>query len=188
MRFTFCAVLALLTVGVGFGQEARIMILDKSDSDHLSSAYQNYLAAKKTWEQTKTYVAEKYTVDAVKPEIVKDGKTAKNYKDGWDKVQFSADFRALVPDQSQYATHYPCSYNTGYLTTSPSTGVMWTPATSTWSSGAPITGSSTTSGGTLSLNSNSLAVSPEDIPPDSGVTINGDLRVNEPVVHGSAKR
>lgn len=108
-------VVAFLLVAPIFGQDAKIMILDKADSDHLSSAYQNYLQAKKQWEQVKTYVADKYTVDAVKPEIVKDGKAAKNYKEGWDKVQYSADFRALVPDQSQYAFHYPyCTSNLLY--------------------------------------------------------------------------
>lgn len=69
-----------------FGQDAKLMILEKQDTKQLRSAWQDYQAAKTRWESTKTEIALKYTVV--------DGKTL----DGWDQVKFSVDFRAVVPD------------------------------------------------------------------------------------------
>lgn len=83
-----------------FAQEARIMIVEKQDSEHLNSAYKDYQAAKKRWEDVKSYVAKKYTAPDGSKVI-----------EGWEKVQFSADFRAIVPESSQFATtHTGCLY------------------------------------------------------------------------------
>jgi len=83
------AVVALLTPLVG--QEAKIMIVEKTDSQRLSRAYERYKQAKAEWEEAKSSVAKLYTTEK--------GKTI----EGWEKVQFSADFRAIVPESSQYA-------------------------------------------------------------------------------------
>jgi len=127
-----------ILVVVGFtallarGQEAKIMIVDKSDSDHLAKAYKTYQDAKKQWEDVKVYVAEKYTIDQDAKPSKKDGKVEKAYIPGWEKVQFSADFRALVPDSSQYASR-GCYYGSS----------AWiTPSWNAVNTSAAITGSS----------------------------------------------
>jgi hypothetical protein len=87
--FAFAAALIVPLVG----QEAKIMIVEKYDSQRLARAYEKYKQAQAEWNETKAQVARFYTSDH--------GKTM----DGWEKVQFSADFRAIVPDASQYAYH-----------------------------------------------------------------------------------
>lgn len=93
MKFTIklftCALLAFVVVG----QDAKIMILERSDTAALKSAYQDYKAAQAKWEKSKAEIAKKYT--AV------DGKTL----EGWEHVEFSADFRAVVPKRSHFS-HY----------------------------------------------------------------------------------
>lgn len=88
-----------------FAQEAKIMIVEKSDSQKLAQSYREYKDALKQWESTKAEVAKHYTSEH--------GKTL----EGWEKIQFSADFRAIVPDSSQYASRYP-SCGWGFTTTS----------------------------------------------------------------------
>lgn len=78
------------------GQEAKIIIVEKSDSQRLKRAYEKYKDAQAEWSAVKAEVAKSYTNDK--------GKTM----DGWEKIQFSADFRAMVPDSSQYAYRPPC--------------------------------------------------------------------------------
>jgi len=88
-------------------QEAKIMILEKSDSQALKTAYQHYKAALSAWEQAKTDVAKKYTLEGGKPMA------------GWEKVEYSVDFRAIVPQKSEYASGIirPC-WNSWTNTTS----------------------------------------------------------------------
>lgn len=93
----------LLLMVLGISQEAKIMIVERSDSAKLSAAYKDYKEAQSRWESVKTEVAKRYTMDG------------KKTLDGWEKVQFSADFRALVPETSQYASRLVnnCWQNTG---------------------------------------------------------------------------
>lgn len=67
------------------------MIVEKPDSQKLARAYREYKDALKHWEDIKAEVAKQYTSDNGKVIV------------GWDKIQFSADFRAIVPDTSQFA-------------------------------------------------------------------------------------
>ena len=92
------------TLSPCFAQEAKIMIVERSDSQKLAKAYREYKDALKRWEDVKIEVAKTYTQE--------NGKAIA----GWEKIQFSADFRALVPDSSQYASHlYACNGN-GWIT------------------------------------------------------------------------
>jgi hypothetical protein len=90
MRYFLLFVFAVLPC---FAQDAKIMIVERSDSQKLAKAYKEYKEAQKHWEDLKLEVAKTYTQDG--------GKTLT----GWEKIQFSADFRAIVPDSSQYAWH-----------------------------------------------------------------------------------
>jgi hypothetical protein len=106
----FLAAVAIVDIRHADAQEARIMILDRHDTDQLKTAYADYKAAQKRWDSVKADVSKRYTTA--------DGKVMP----GWEKVQYSADFRAVVPTQSAYATYsYPCWYGTtssGAATTS----------------------------------------------------------------------
>lgn len=88
--------IALFAIGSAFAQEAKIMIVEKPDSQKLQRAYQDYKDALKHWEESKAQIAKQYTQSG--------GKTI----EGWEKVQFSADFRAIVPESSQYAGRGYC--------------------------------------------------------------------------------
>jgi len=90
----------VLVAGLTFGQDAKIMIVEQSDSQKLSKAYKEYKDALKHWDDIKSEVAKTYTTEG-------NGKDTKTIA-GWEKIQFSADFRAIVPDSSQYASHYTC--------------------------------------------------------------------------------
>jgi hypothetical protein len=94
---TSLCILTGLVLSLG-GQEAKIMIVEKTDSAKLSRAYKEYKDALKRWEDVKTEVSAQYTAEKGKPLA------------GWEKVQFSADFRAIVPTDSQYAGRgYTCN-------------------------------------------------------------------------------
>lgn len=75
------------------GQEAKIMIVERSDSQKLAKSYHEYKDALARWEAVKVEVAKQYTNENGKPIA------------GWEKIQFSADFRAIVPETSQYSNH-----------------------------------------------------------------------------------
>lgn len=75
------------------GQEAKIMIVERSDSQKLAKSYHEYTDALARWEAVKIEVAKQYTNENGKPIA------------GWEKIQFSADFRAIVPETSQYSNH-----------------------------------------------------------------------------------
>lgn len=77
----------LLAASALLGQDAKIIIVERHDTQSLKSAYADYKAAQAKWEKVKNEVAKKYTVES--------GKTL----EGWDKVEFSVDFRALVPQR-----------------------------------------------------------------------------------------
>jgi hypothetical protein len=114
---SFC-ILAGFVVSLG-GQEAKIMIVEKSDSMILSQAYADYKDAVKRWETVKAHVSERYVNQKGKP------------MPGWEKIQYSADFRAIVPNDSQYAGHgYVCGANWPYsnimLTTGNAVGASTT--------------------------------------------------------------
>jgi len=81
----FCA--ALITA-----QEAKIIIVEKEDTTELKLAYGEYKAALQHWEKIKTKVAKRYTIE--------NGKIL----EGWDKIEFSVDFRALVPKRDYYSS------------------------------------------------------------------------------------
>ena len=84
-------------------QDAKIIIIERSDTNQLKQAYADYKTARDRWEHVKAEVAGRYTKE--------DGKTMA----GWDKVEFSVDFRALVPQRAQYSSlsFYPSILNTG---------------------------------------------------------------------------
>lgn len=112
-------------------QEAHIIIVDQADSKELSTAYHEYKAAQARWEALKNEKAAHYTTE---PKLDKQGKQVGKETQtmpGWEQVQFSADFRALVPANSQYAGR-SCLY--GY------NGTIWNPS----SSGTYAVGTSTT--------------------------------------------
>lgn len=94
-------VAAILTPIVA--QEAKILIVEKPDSQKLARAYREYKDAARHWEEVKAEVAKQYTTEGGKPMA------------GWEKVEFSADFRAIVPKESRYVT----------------TGAVWGPCSST---------------------------------------------------------
>jgi hypothetical protein len=138
--------IALLIGTAAFAQDAKIMILDQSDTAKLSDAYKHYKEAQKEWEKLKTATAVKYTGE---------GKATLK---GWEKVQFSADFRAVVPEASEYAYHNSCN----------TSGLYYTP--SGWSNAISGTG-------VLSM-MNTTGTSFADTAINSGSTlINGDLAV-----------
>ncbi len=99
--FKLIAIATAILVPV-MGQDAKIMIVEKADSQKLARAYREYKDAQKRWEELKTSVAKQYTHV--------DGKA----QDGWDKVQFSADFRAIVPETSEYASKNRICSTWGY--------------------------------------------------------------------------
>ena len=90
MKIVAVAILAALALN---SQEAKIMIVEKPDSARLLRAYREYKDAAAQWEKLKIEMAAQYTNEKGKPMA------------GWEKVQFSADFRAIVPDSSPYASH-----------------------------------------------------------------------------------
>lgn len=96
-----------------FGQEAKIMIVERADTAKLSRAYKDYREAAKRWEEVKAEVAKEYTVEGGK------------VMPGWDRVQFSADFRAMVPAGSSFAGSGCVGWNGGWTMstlTSPAIG------------------------------------------------------------------
>lgn len=101
--------IALFVTASCFAQEAKIMIVEKPDSQRLARAYREYQDALKHWEEVKGAVAKQYTTQ--------DGKVVA----GWEKVQFSADFRAIVPESSQYAGRACWGYGASILTNTSST-------------------------------------------------------------------
>jgi hypothetical protein len=113
------AICVLASVICISGQEAKLMILDISDTVELKAAYKEYKDAQAKWETTKTKVAKKYTFE--------NGKVMP----GWEQVQFSVDFRAVVPDSSQYVYHSgyiysPCNTGITNLNSSISNSATWT--------------------------------------------------------------
>jgi hypothetical protein len=73
-------------------QEAKIKVIEKSDSEKLSSAYKEYKDAEKRWEEAKTEIVRKYT-HADDP----GGSTFSAWDTG---VEFSPNFRAMIPKVS----------------------------------------------------------------------------------------
>jgi len=132
---------ALAIAALGISQEARILIVEKSDSQTLAAAYKDYKAAQKRWEDLKIATAKKYTPTDEKGKV----------SDEWKTIQFSADFRAIVPADSQYASLTGCAFGYNY----------WPYA----NSGTVLTGSNVTSSipaaGTLTSNSTSAKVNPD---------------------------
>lgn len=113
--------ISLLAASALFGQEARIIIIERGDTYELKQAYAEFKAARDHWEKVKTDVAKRYTTEKTdkagcsKPVNGMCEKTM----DGWDRVEFSVDFRALVPAH-QY-----------------SSSITWAPAgTANWAIGS----------------------------------------------------
>lgn len=100
MKLTILLLAAFLAPLIG--QEAKIMILELPDSQRLAKAYREYKDAQAKWESVKTEVAKKYTFETVPTGITWQA-TKEQAIAGWEKVQFSADFRAIVPESSPYA-------------------------------------------------------------------------------------
>lgn len=96
-------IISLLAIAPCFAQDAKIIIVERSDSQKLSKAYKEYKEAQAKWESVKTEAAKQYTYEKGKP------------MPGWEKVQFSIDFRALVPDVKSY---YNNGWNNNYIPTS----------------------------------------------------------------------
>lgn len=107
-------IVMLMFAGASFAQEAKIMIVERPDSQRLSGAYRDYKDALRRWQEVKADVAKHYTQES--------GKTLP----GWENIQFSADFRALVPKSSQYAYNGYCYGYGTTLTTTNATGTMST--------------------------------------------------------------
>jgi hypothetical protein len=161
-----------------FGQEAKILIVDKSDSTRLADAYREYKASQKKWEALKKEVAAKYV--PVEPKVDAKGKQIGNetvIEAGWENPQFSGDFRAIVPANSQYASR-GCTM--GYLTPNYWWGVNpSTPVSLTSSSIIGQTGANTFTAGDLSTNLSpgTAAVAPDFIVGNNTV-VNDDLIEN----------
>lgn len=98
MRIIF---ISLLAASALFGQDAKIIIVERGDTYELKQAYAKFKAARDHWEKVKTDVAKRYTVE--------NGKTM----EGWDRVEFSVDFRALVP-----AHQYTSGFNSWIINSS----------------------------------------------------------------------
>ena len=102
-RILICLLALLIPV---IAQEAKILFIAKSDAQRLSAAYNAFQGAKKHWEDTREQVAHKYTTKS-------DG--SGKPLPGWDgEVEFSPDFRALVPRQVVFSSgtiwsSYPCA-------------------------------------------------------------------------------
>lgn len=126
--------IALLAASALLCQDAKIIIVERSDTKELKAAYADYKAAQAKWEKVKTQVAKKYTVESGK------------VMDGWDKIEFSVDFRALVP-QHQYISY---------------SGYSW-PANSVLTSGS---GTLATTGNLVGNVSSDLAVSSDSVRAD----------------------
>lgn len=116
--------IALLAVSALFCQDAKIIIVERQDTRELKAAYADYKAAQAKWEKVKTEVAKKYTTET--PAVCTHSKdlTCEKIMDGWEKVEFSVDFRALVP-QRQYAGTISENYWPQVLTSS-GTGITLT--------------------------------------------------------------
>jgi hypothetical protein len=133
-----------------FAQDAKIMIVERADSQRLAKAYREYKDAQKHWEEVKTEIADSYTHE---------NGPGHPALPGWEKVQFSADFRAIVPDFSQYAasssrTYYcPAYYYPPY----------W------YNNGISIPATTTNNGTTEILTGSALGQTP------SSVTIQGSI-------------
>lgn len=109
----------LLAASALFCQDAKIIIVERHDTTSLKSAYAEYKAAQAKWEKVKTEVAKKYTTeksDKVGCPTPVNG-TCEKTMDGWEKVEFSVDFRALVP-QRTYSSNITWAYPLNAGTTS----------------------------------------------------------------------
>ena len=116
--------IVLAFASVCIAQEARIIIVDQSDSKELSAAYHEYKAARARWEALKKDKAAAYTTE---PKLDKNGKQIGKETQkipGWEEVQFSADFRAIVPANSQYAGRGNCVYGSNWGYAYPSNGTF----------------------------------------------------------------
>ena len=104
-----------------FAQDAKLLIVEKPDSVRALKAYADYKAAIKrlddekaqvtaAWDKVKAAVAAPYVNEAGKIRV------------GWEKIQFSVDFRAIVPEETKYMGSgliwnggtYPC-WSTGNI-------------------------------------------------------------------------
>lgn len=74
-----------VVVPVVMAQQAKMMLVEKVDSDKLKAEYGEYLKAYEKWEKAKKDVAKGYVNYGGKP------------LKGWEEVSFSVDFRILVP-------------------------------------------------------------------------------------------
>jgi hypothetical protein len=159
-----------------FAQEAKILIVDKSDSTRLADAYREYKSAQKKWEALKKEVAAKYV--PVEPKVDAKGKQIGNetvIEAGWENPQFSGDFRAIVPANSQYASR-GCSYS----------GVVW-PGYNGWATNYPVSTAAGTAGNLNTLTSSTGTFAPnQNIESSSGdfVVGNNTMDGNSSIVLG----
>jgi hypothetical protein len=102
------------------GQEAKVVVVEKTDSARLAKAYKNYQDALKEWERAKVEVADHYlnepcTVTGSATGIWSNGffipdstqtggKKSTCRRSGWENIQFSTDFRAIVPEVNSHST------------------------------------------------------------------------------------
>ena len=100
MKLKITCIIAVLLMPI-VAQEAKILIVEKADSQKLAKAYKDYKDAAKRWEDLKAEVAKQYTYESGKA------------MPGWEKVEFSADFRAIVPKTSSL-TLWPCSTSSNW--------------------------------------------------------------------------
>lgn len=77
----------ILVATLGFGQDVQAVVLKPADSQALSRAYADYLAAKDHWEGLQTQVRNKEM-------------------QGWGRVKFSKDFRVMLADDSFSTSRY----------------------------------------------------------------------------------
>jgi hypothetical protein len=104
MKFRYAFLVTALLMPL-VGQEAKIMIVERRDTTRLKAAYDKFKAAQKEWEALKVEVAKSYVTEG--------GKTM----EGWEKVEYSVDFRAMVPARGSNITAYYGWPSTNIITT-----------------------------------------------------------------------
>jgi hypothetical protein len=86
------------------GQEAKVVVVEKSDSARLAKAYKNYQDALKEWERAKTEVADHYLNEPCTVPSSYRLSESRCRRSGWENIQFSSDFRAIVPESHLQST------------------------------------------------------------------------------------
>lgn len=163
----FLMAVSLTLSAVVSAQEAKIMILDRADSQALKTAYYDYQAAQKKWESAKAEISRRYTHV--------DGKI----QEGWEKVQFSVDFRAMVAHGHYLRLGGSGTSNNNFLTPAVMSSTSSLPASSSLTiNGTDVQPGSITAGsGNLTISTRDGALVIEGGPPAEDLRV--DLAVKD---------